>query len=319
MELVIRPGMGTPILTYENGQPKIIYSKEKDMHKDNFIDWTSVAVGADPEFFVKIGNEFISGHDFPCGTKTHPRKTANGFVQCDGTALELNVEPAFTPSQFVLNFRGAVNDLNSIVYEWSKKHNRECYLVAEPIALFKKDVFDRLPLYAKALGCEPDYNAYTGEPNPKPADVETDDYRFRTGAGHLHIGWTEKAEGFMHMDKCMKLVRQLDFTVGLVTLLFDDDPRRRSLYGKAGAFRPKPYGLEYRVPSNAWCKSEVLAKTMYQGCIKAICLLNEGEDLNTQTEGLARDCINNNKTAWHVDYPLLADKLLGDYRDNLAL
>jgi hypothetical protein len=31
-----------------------------------------------------------------------------------------------------------------------------------------------------------------------------------------------------------------------------DHPIRRGIYGGAGSFRPKPYGMEYRTPSNNW-------------------------------------------------------------------
>lgn len=280
----------------------------------SFIDRTAVCIGADPEFFVKTGDAFVSGHNFPCGGKDNPRRTEHGAVQCDGLALELNVNPAFTTNQFVMNFRGALYDLDKIVKNWAVG-GREYYLVAEPVALFSKELMDRLPLHVKELGCNPDWNAYTGEANLTP---KGDGLLFRTGAGHLHIGWTEKAEGFEHWEKCARLVKQLDYTVGLVTLLFDNEPRRRALYGKAGAFRPKPYGLEYRVPSNAWCKSETLARTMFHGCMKAVELLNEGVEIDKDCAGLARSCIDNNKTSWQVDYPKLADILLEEYRDNLA-
>jgi hypothetical protein len=213
-----------------------------------------------------------------------------------------------------MNYRGALFDLNEIISKWTKKDGRECYLVAEPIAIFSKDLLDRLPPHVKELGCNPDYNAYTLEPNPTP---NGSDVVFRTGAGHLHIGWTDGAEGMEHFEKCARLVKQLDYTVGLVTLLFDDEPRRRALYGKAGAFRPKPYGLEYRVPSNAWCKSEALARTMFHGCMKAVELLNEGEEFDKDCDGLARLCIDNNKTSWQAEYPKLADKILEDYRDQV--
>lgn len=281
----------------------------------SFIDRTAVSIGADPEFFVKSGDNFISGHNFPCGGKLNPRRTEHGAVQCDGLALELNVTPAFTTNQFIMNFRGALFDLDSIVKNWTLGGNRECYLVAEPVAVFSKDLMDRLPPHAKMLGCDPDFNAYTGEPNPTP---NAEGVLFRTGAGHLHIGWTEKAEGFEHWEKCARLVKQLDFTVGLVTLLFDDEPRRRALYGKAGSFRPKHYGLEYRVPSNAWCKSEMLARTMFHGCMKAVEMLNEGEELDEEHFGLARSIIDHNQTGWHVDHPKLADVLLEEYRDNVS-
>ena len=276
---------------------------------DVFIDRVAVSIGADPEFFIKQGDDFISGHQFPCGIKEKPRKTDHGAVQCDGVALEVNVEPAFSERAFVLNLRGVMFDLTHIVRGW----NGEAYIVAESVAPFKSEYLKSLPASVRALGCNTDYNAYTADVNPKPSE----DVPFRTGAGHLHIGWTEKAEGFEHFEKCCKLVKQLDYTVGLQTLMFDTDSRRRMLYGKAGAFRPKPYGLEYRVPSNVWCASEKLAGSMYRGCIKAIDLLNDGVDLDKETEGLAREIIDKNEVDWMGKYPKLYDLCIDDAEDVL--
>lgn len=269
-----------------------------------FLDRTSIMVGADPEFFVKKGDKFVSGHNFPCGTKDKPRKTGHGAVQVDGMALELNVKPAFTRTGFVQNFRGVVFDLHNIVSEW----DRDCYIVAESIAPFGLEYIQKMPPMVKALGCDPDFNAYSLEVNDTPKS-ETP---FRTGAGHIHIGWAENQEGMEHFFKCAALVKQLDYTVGLRTLLFDTEPRRRMLYGKAGAFRPKDYGCEYRVPSNAWCQSEELAGLMFDGVIQAIDLLNDGRDLDKETDGLARQCIDNNETEWAAKYPKLADLLIAD-------
>jgi hypothetical protein len=49
------------------------------------------------------------------------------------------------------------------------------------------------------------------------------------------------------------------------------------MYGAAGAFRPKPYGVEYRVLSNAWLQSEELMAWVYRTTTKAITDLFEGK------------------------------------------
>jgi hypothetical protein len=76
----------------------------------------------------------------------------------------------------------------------------------------------------------------------------------RTGAGHLHFGWTEDADltDPQHVLNCRDLVKQLDWYIGAWLLEKEPDNTRRKLYGRAGACRYKPYGVEYRVPSNVW-------------------------------------------------------------------
>lgn len=268
-----------------------------------FLDRSSITIGADPELFLKSGDEYISAHTYPCGTKERPRQTQHGHVQVDGIALELNVRPAATRRNFILNFRGVIHDLDDIVRTWG---SGKAYLVAEPVVPFSLERLLELPESARILGCNADFSAYTMAANETP-ECKTP---IRTGAGHLHIGWGQGYEGYQHFEKCAKLVKTLDYTVGLRTLLFDQEPRRRMLYGKAGAFRPKSYGCEYRVPSNAWCQSEDLAGQMYDGVIQAIDILNDGVDLDLETNGLARECIDKNVIDWPEKYPKLADRIL---------
>ena len=42
------------------------------------------------------------------------------------------------------------------------------------------------------------------------------------------------------------------------------------MYGAAGAFRPKPYGVEYRVLSNAWLLTEDRMRFVYKQTVKAV-------------------------------------------------
>lgn len=119
------------------------------------------------------------------------------------------------------------------------------------------------PEEALELGCHPDCNAWTGRPNPPP-NLEFDPF-LRTAAGHIHAGWTKDAEltDSQHILTCRDFVKQLDWYIGAWTVLKDPDVTRRSLYGKAGACRFKPYGVEYRTPSNFWIADTVMRKVVW--------------------------------------------------------
>lgn len=258
-------------------------------------------IGADPEFFVHQGDQLVSGHHFKCGTKEAPMRTEHGFVQVDGIALEANVPPAETKDQFVAGVLGVMTDLDKIV---SKKG---CKIIAQPVAAFSEAWLKKLPPQVRAIGCNPDFNAYEYMQNETPSGKSL----FRTGAGHIHIGWCEGADvaDFDHFSACCDLARQLDYFVGLRTLKFDPDDRRRSLYGQAGAFRPKSYGMEYRVPSNVWCKDPALIGEVYDATVAAFNFANSGGDLDKEHEQFARTCINKNITGWDELNPVVAKEI----------
>ena len=209
---------------------------------------TQFTIGCDPEIFLKKRSGPISAHGLIKGTKKEPHPCAGGAYQVDGMAVEFNTNPV------------PVRDFNAFNANivLVMKNLKEAVLASEPNATFSltsvmdfdKEVLDAQPDEAKELGCDPDYNAYTGEPNPRP-DGEVP---FRTAAGHIHVGWGADipVDHPDHLEICCDFVKTLDATVGMFMTAIEDDPRRRELYGKAGAFRPKPYGVEYRTPSNVW-------------------------------------------------------------------
>jgi hypothetical protein len=95
------------------------------------------------------------------------------------------------------------------------------------------------------------------------------------------------------MFECAVLVKQLDSVLFPVSLLWDTDHRRRALYGTPGSFRPKTYGLEYRVLSNKWLVDEGLAAWVYDATIWSMRMLGEGtffgeDDYLQEKLGLAR-------------------------------
>jgi len=72
------------------------------------------------------------------------------------------------------------------------------------------------------------------------------------------------------MVRCATLVKQLDCYLGLPSVVWDRDAKRRQMYGAAGAFRPKPYGVEYRVLSNAWLLNEKRMRFVFNQTVKAV-------------------------------------------------
>ena len=215
---------------------------------------TQYLIGADPEIFLQHTNtrQFISAHGLIKGTKENPTKVRYGAHQVDGMALEFNIEPALTQKHFTRNILNVKASLERKI----KKVAPNLSLAVTPVAHFTQKHMEKTPDEAKILGCEPDYNAYTGDLN-QPPNANT---RMRTCAGHIHIGWTEGKDPLeqIHFEDCKRITQALDNSLYIFSHLWDTDTKRRQLYGKPGAFRPKPYGVEYRVLSNAWLKDKTL-------------------------------------------------------------
>lgn len=219
-----------------------------------------ILVGADPELFVrdKKTGKLVSGYGMVEGTKDNPQPVEGGAVQVDGMALEFNIEPAANEEDFVDRIFGVKDQLQAMIGD-----NYE--LVATPVAEFGKRYINAQPEEARILGCDPDFNAYTGKPNETP-DVETP---FRTASGHIHVGWTEGVDPMHpeHFEACCMFARQMDMFLGLQSYAWSDvdiEMKRRNLYGKGGAFRPKKYGMEYRTLSNAWLNKEDIVRHVYR-------------------------------------------------------
>jgi hypothetical protein len=175
-------------------------------------------------------------------------------------ALEFNIDPASTEDEFVHNIKRVMQQMQESLPD-------DLEIVVTPVAHFTKKHMAEQPDEARELGCNPDFNAWDGgKANPRP----NGDVNFRTGAGHIHIGWTTDADinDPRHLEACQILVKALDNTLGALACLFDDGVKRRQLYGAAGAYRPKSYGVEYRVLSNAWLKDEETMRWVYRTVCK---------------------------------------------------
>lgn len=250
------------------------------------IGLPTITIGCDPEVFLRRKGKMVSAHDILPGTKYEPYKVNGGAIQVDGVAAEFNTIPATSANQF--------STLVSAMLQEIKNHAPDCELQIIPSYEWEPLYFASLPDETKSLGCDPDYNAWTGKQNDPPNGSNT---TLRTASGHVHIGWTDSQDPYdeVHFKECCAIVKQLDYYMGVPSMLWDTDKRRRTLYGKAGAFRPKPYGLEYRTPSNMWLRHSSLYPFIWNSAYYGLHSMLTGKPRFYEEYGdIARTAIDNN-------------------------
>jgi hypothetical protein len=204
-------------------------------------------MGCDPEFYLTKDGIPISAHDLVPGTKKepHPLK-CGGAVQVDGVAVEFNIPPSSTSKEFADNIEAALFEIRMMI---PKKYTFNF----KPFVEFDSLYFKELPPPVKELGCDPDYNAYSDGAQQESPSIFAD-HPMRCFGGHLHFGWGSKLEGEGHMDDCVVFVKAMEAyqPYPYYDTLYSISQKRRAIYGNSGAFRPKPYGVEWRSPDNTW-------------------------------------------------------------------
>ena len=228
-------------------------------------------VGADPEvFLINAAGAFVSSIDRIGGSKDEPRPIDDEgcAVQEDNVAVEYNTPPCTTVEQFIFYNRKVLQYLSEHVAKQGLS------LCIQPSANFSKQ--ELADPRALEFGCEPDFNAWKGGGmNPRP---RSKDRSLRSAGGHIHLG------GIDGLDKLL-VVKAMDLFVGVGMLQFDKDTRRRELYGKPGAFRDKPYGVEYRTASNAWLMSDDTIRYVWRAQERAVEFVRSGQAAELLADG----------------------------------
>jgi hypothetical protein len=109
------------------------------------------------------------------------------------------------------------------------------------------------------IGCRTSNNLYIGEENP----AESESLRWRASGGHIHIGhppaFLNHPSGILTInlrnnELVYTMVNLFDRIGGLLSTAMCHNPEqerlRKKFYGKAGSYRPKTYGIEYRTPTS---------------------------------------------------------------------
>lgn len=251
----------------------------------------NITLGTDPEMFLVKNGEIVSAIGKIGGSKSDPQPISDKghFIQEDNVLIEYNIPPCATSDEFVYHNNFVKDYLGALVAGMG------CELSIQASGSLADEELDN-PV-AKQAGCEPDFNVWDECMN-EPADLSATN--FRSAGGHIAIGFDDPTE-----EVVMDLIKAMDATVGLASVLLDTDTERKKLYGKAGCFRFKDFGLEYRTLSNFWIKSDESMKWAWDTTMKAIDLVNSGkieqvkllgteivEAINTNNQELASKLIN---------------------------
>lgn len=228
-------------------------------------------IGGDPEVFLVQKGELVPAYEFITGTKKAPQVLpSGGAVQWDNVAMEFNIKPATTEDEWIKN-------IATVMMEAKELLPKDVDYLIEPAVDFPENLLN--DKRAKEFGCSPDFNAWKqGAENECPKLIRP---TLRSAGGHVTIGgdleWLQDEGGKM-VTICM-----CDYLLGVFSLSLDTGKaaqERRTLYGKAGCFRPTPFGVEYRTLSNFWLKSPTFARLIYR-LTKDVMSIMEKERFNS--------------------------------------
>lgn len=241
-------------------------------------------IGTDPEFFVRKGDgslfpafEFLGSKEKP--TISNQCNQGTNKLFWDGFQAEFDVKPN-TCLAWMLD--STQNGIKHVLLE-ARKKDKKAKLSLETVVDLPHDLMEKTEPQYMELGCDPSYNAYTGEEGQPDVDHMT--LPFRPAGGHMHFGNFKNDSGKQYslgLPEAIKIVKELDRILGVATVAMFrdyDDPRRRELYGRAGEFRlpehkvstsTKLTGLEYRVLSNAWLCHPLMANIVFDLARKVV-------------------------------------------------
>lgn len=208
-----------------------------------------------------------------------PDMPAGFTLQEDNVALEYGMPPAASMEEWDKSIVA--------VMDKSKEYIKGLNFSKLSCVVYDKDQM-RHPA-AHRFGCEPDFNAWTGETNPSPSPSHP---FMRSAGGHIHVETVEDPAA---------VIRSMDLFLGVPSVLMDNGELRKQMYGKAGAHRVKSYGVEYRTLSNFWAFTPELRQWVWRNTERA--LKNIGAAEYFEDEIL--ESINKNDkdmAQWLVDY-----------------
>lgn len=244
------------------------------------INVESMKLGSDAEVFLKDK----TGRPFPVcgiigGTKEEPLILSKDgcAVQEDNVMLEFNTPISSSAKEWVRNLQQAMGLAFAKVPPTLE------------VSITATERFDPRLLdnaQAQTFGCQPDFNGWTMEQNPRPVP---EDPTMRSAAAHVHISWDDPES----IEQRCRVIQMADIFVTLPSLTESPDRERRKLYGKAGAMRPKKYGVEHRVLDNYWLTDSSYIDALWTRYRRALTAVNTDFEVSDGLKKQIQEVINN--------------------------
>jgi hypothetical protein len=218
------------------------------------------------------------------GTKEEPYALGEDyFCHEDNVTVEVGIPVLQDGSSLGYVVEEAKRRVQEEFFASGKKY--ELFSVGQ--SMFQPDQL--LHKQAKTFGCEPDFNAYeAGRERTVPLALKRSNVRF--AGGHIHLGGDFNCPPFvaaLFADLFLTLAVQEQWPRLINSVKSDQFDFRNSFYGRPGIFRPKPYGIEYRTPSNWWTNSAKYGNFIGSRAMRLIAFL-ENTSATTLREMLKR-------------------------------
>jgi hypothetical protein len=237
-----------------------------------------MTLGADPEVFLQKDGILLSSIGLVDGTKEmpHPLNNDGYYIQKDNILAEFNIPPAFNRIEWLDYIKKGLDLTTTYLAEKGVKPLISSYQLVEDETLLNHPD-------AKRFGCEPDILVWDDAERCIKASGNK-----RSAGGHVHIGYENVSD---EMGK--RVIKACDLFLGLPSIILDPVIERRAMYGGAGCYRNKYYGVEYRTLSNFWLKSDELIEWVWDNSQRALEFAKEGIEIDMNSEGqLIPDAIN---------------------------
>lgn len=252
----------------------------KKQNKENIN--IQLTFGSDPEAFLfdTESGKIVSAIEILKRDKYDPINLGNEVsTYFDNAMIEFTIKPATSKESLTESFRDAFDKINLMLH---KEYGEKYKLINQASHEFDSDQLDNDE--AKKIGCNPEFNA------DENSIITPPDFNgnLRSAGGHLSVGRVDFNEVLgsksrvkidkdndllLGYDSKIDMIKLLDYFVGVPFTLIDNDKTslsRRQIYGSPSSYRPKDFGIEYRVLSCLWTSSPKLVSLVYDLCYHAV-------------------------------------------------